>query len=153
MFVFQRTLVIVSPLIQTISSVCLSTYSCYRLSTYTNHIQCLSFNVLLLSSLHLYKPYPVFVFQCTLVIVSPRIQTIPVSLSCTSLCCSLRSFSPWCYNSLCSMLVCGRMPIDRHIFISVTSSFFTWELFIGTVSTQYSCMVHAYWMNMYAELE
>ena len=57
--------------------------------------------------------------------------TISVLLSCTSLLCSLLSVSSWCHRFWHGLM----WPhAHLHIFISVTSSFFTWGLVTGTVS-------------------
>ena len=79
------------------------------------HLQRLSSDVFLVSSIYVAKP-PQSCFPAPLCYVL-YVQSLPdviVSLSH-------------------GLLVCGRMPI----FISVTSSFFTWELVNGTVSIPY----------------
>ena len=75
-------------------------------------------------------------FRHILGIVSSCVQTTSVLLSCTYLWCSLPSVSPWCYRFSHGIWVCGCILI--YTFISVTYSFFTCELVIGTVSIPFS---------------
>ena len=83
-------------------------------------------------------PSPESFVRCSVGPVSSRVQTTSVLLSYTSMLYALPSVSPRCYNFSHGLLVCGRMPIYKVIFISVTSIFFTWVLVIGTVSIPYS---------------
>ena len=82
------------------------------------HLQSLSSDVLLVSPLYVAKPHQ----SCFPAPLCVRYSTFSLSLMSSFLTWSL---SMWPHAHL-------------HIFISVTSSFFTWELVSGTVSVPYS---------------
>ena len=50
-------------------------------------------------------------FRHILGLVSPRVQTTAISLSCISVIFSTFNLSPWCYRFSHCIIVCGRMPI------------------------------------------
>ena len=89
-------------------------------------------------------PSPVVVFQRRLYIpglVSSRVQTTSASFPCTHS-IALHSLPWWYYFPKYVFFISVWPHVHRHIFISVLSSFVTWELVMSTVSIPYSIWNH-----------
>ena len=113
--IFRRIIILTSSRVQTISIVYLPAYYYSHLFTCPNHLHCLSSGVLLFSSLCVSKP---------------SLSRFPAPL------CDVLFLQSLHYVIITHVI--SQCLSYLHSFASVPSSFFIWELAIGTVSISYN---------------